>query len=272
MTLLDSIDSILMLYSYTGFAEHRFRLFEPILENDARDHKSTSVYREAAAPSVSPAEPPRLEGSHENETETCPLSAALSEQSEQNGSSQGNQEQPAKVQLEDADAKIRDVRKEAQRELVVKRNMMSGLSILLTLMSIVVAFRYEFPPQPTARPDRLASPALCVVQFSISLITIMGLIGDNCVTCRAAADNDKGLAGGWWRFWAEVRPMVLTTMCRYFKLNRDRRTTTRVISALASSEVLCWSLEGGTGDGRCSPSGKGGDNKLLIIHYSFFPR
>ena len=33
----------------------------------------------------------------------------------------------------------------------------------------------------------------------------MGLIGDNCVTCRAAAKNDKGLAGGWWRFWAEVR-------------------------------------------------------------------
>lgn len=162
MTLLDSIDSILMLYSYTGFAEHRFHLFEPILENDARDHKSTSVYREAAAPSVSPAQPPRLEGSHENETETCPLSAALSDQSEQNGSSQGNQEQPAKVQLEDADAKIRDVRKEAQRELVVKRNMMSGLSILLTLMSIVVAFRYEFPPQPAARPDRLASPALLV--------------------------------------------------------------------------------------------------------------
>ncbi len=32
----------------------------------------------------------------------------------------------------------------------------------------------------------------------------MGLIGDNCLTCSAAAKNDKGLAGGWWRFWAEV--------------------------------------------------------------------
>jgi hypothetical protein len=53
-------------------------------------------------------------------------------------------EQPVEVQLEDTDAKIRDIRKEAQRELLVKRNMMSGLSILLTLMSIVVAFRYEF--------------------------------------------------------------------------------------------------------------------------------
>src|SRR6267154_501175 len=148
MTLLDSIDSILMLYSYTGFAEHRFHLFEPAMENDERDHKS-SVYRDAAATSVSPTQLPRLEGSHENETEPCPLSAALSEQSEQNGSSQGNMEQPVEVQLEDTEAKIRDIRKEAQRELIVKRNMMSGLSILLTLMSIVVAFRYECPPQPT---------------------------------------------------------------------------------------------------------------------------
>lgn len=43
---------------------------------------------------------------------------------------------------------------------------------------------------------------------SISLITVMGLIGDNCARCRNAAENDKGLAGRWWRFWAEVRPVV----------------------------------------------------------------
>jgi len=175
MTLLDSIDSILMLYSYTGFAEHRFRLFEPVLENDARDHKN-SVYREAATTSVTPAQLPRPEGSHENETEPCPLSASPSEPLKQKESSQGN---PVEVQLEDADAKIRNIRREAQRELLVKRNMMSGLSILLTLMSIVVA-------------------------FSISLITVMGLIGDKCATCRAAAKNDKSLTGGWWRFWAEA--------------------------------------------------------------------
>jgi len=59
-------------------------------------------------------------------------------------------EQPVEAQSEDTDVKIRDIRKGAQRELLVKRNMMSGLSILLTLMSIVVAFRYEFPPQPTS--------------------------------------------------------------------------------------------------------------------------
>ena len=155
MTLLDSIDSILMLYSYTGFAEHRFHLFEPVLENDTRDHKS-SIYREAAATSVTPAQLPHSEGpSHENETEPCPPTAALSEQQPgQDGSLQENIEQTVEVQLEDRDAKIRDIRKEAQRELRVKRNMMSGLSILLTLMSIVVAFRYEFPPQPTTVATR----------------------------------------------------------------------------------------------------------------------
>ena len=204
MTLLDSIDSILMLYSYTGFAEHRFHLFEPIPENYGRDRKS-SIYREAAATSVSPtqlSQLPRLEGSHENETELSPLGTTLSEQSDQNGSSHRNKQQPVEVQLEDADAKIREIRKEAQRELVVKRNMMSGLSILLTLMSIVVAFRYV----RVSNHSRLSNPTKSLLTiFSISLITIMGLIGDNCITCRAAVMNDKGLAGGWWRFWGEVR-------------------------------------------------------------------
>jgi len=217
MTLLDSIDSILMLYSYTGFAEHRFHLFEPVLENDARDHKS-SVYREAAA---SPTQQPRSECSHENGTEPCPLSAAVSEQSERNGSSQGNMEQPVEVKLEDTDA-IRDIRKEAQRELIVKRNMMSGLSILLTLMSIVVAFRYELPPQPTSN----RSDTLTLFCDSISLITIMGLIGDKCITCSAAAKKDKGLAGGWWRFWAEVRDLhgVLTEHALTHKCRRATAT------------------------------------------------
>jgi hypothetical protein len=39
----------------------------------------------------------------------------------------------------------------------------------------------------------------------------MGLIGDKCVTCSAAAKNDKGLAGGWWRFWAKVRDLHVLT-------------------------------------------------------------
>lgn len=35
----------------------------------------------------------------------------------------------------------------------------------------------------------------------------MGLIGENCSACRAAAEdpNGGGLAGKWWRGWAKVR-------------------------------------------------------------------
>ena len=42
---------------------------------------------------------------------------------------------------------------------------------------------------------------------SISLITIMGLIGENCRRCVAAAEAEDGggLAGRWWRFWEKVR-------------------------------------------------------------------
>jgi hypothetical protein len=83
---------------------------------------------------------------------------ALGEQSEQNASSQEDKKEPVEVQVEDADATIRDIRKEARRELIVKRNMMSGLSILLTLMSIVVAFRCEFHHNLITQPHRLARP------------------------------------------------------------------------------------------------------------------
>ena len=103
MTLVDSIDSILMLYSYTGFPEQRFRLFEPAQDDDAQEQEH-SAYREAATSSA----------------------AAVTEV--------------------DADTRIKDIRTKAQRELIVKRNMMSGLSIVLTLMSIAVAFRCVFYP------------------------------------------------------------------------------------------------------------------------------
>jgi len=63
----------------------------------------------------------------------------------------------------------------------VKTNAMSMLSIVLTIMSILVA-------------------------FSISLITIMGLIGERCAQCTAAANAEDGggLAGSWWRAWARA--------------------------------------------------------------------
>jgi high-affinity nickel-transport protein len=41
---------------------------------------------------------------------------------------------------------------------------------------------------------------------SISLITIMGLVGDNCTQCKKAAEapDGGGIAGRWWRGWARA--------------------------------------------------------------------
>ena len=114
MTLVDSIDSILMLYSYTGFPEQRFRLFEPVQDNDAQEQEY-NAYREAATSGAA-------------------------------GSSEEEKKEPVAVAEVDTDTTIRDIRRKAQRELIVKRNMMSGLSIALTLMSIAVAFRCAFYP------------------------------------------------------------------------------------------------------------------------------
>ena len=72
----------------------------------------------------------------------------------------------------------------------VKMNAMSTLSITLTFMSILVA-------------------------FSISLITIMGLIGERCSQCAAAANAEDGggLAGSWWRAWARVCICICFCFC-----------------------------------------------------------
>jgi len=85
MTLIDSLDSILMLYSYTGFPERNFALF---------------VKRgEFGSPSSL------------GETPLAGHEADLDE------------DRPEKINVR------------------VKMNAMSGLSIVLTLMSIIVAFR-----------------------------------------------------------------------------------------------------------------------------------
>lgn len=52
----------------------------------------------------------------------------------------------------------------------------------------------------------MGSKARLIPRCSISLIEIMGLIGHYCGKCEAAASapDGGGLAGKWWRAWAEV--------------------------------------------------------------------
>lgn len=81
-----------------------------------------------------------------------------------------------------------------------KLNVMSSLSITLTALSIIVAIR-------SALHAHCESTSGCLVLMSsISIIEIMGLIGENCGSCSEAADAEDGggLAGSWWRFWAKV--------------------------------------------------------------------
>ncbi len=90
MTLVDSIDSVLMLYSYAGFPERSFKMFE-----SRRDLESE------ANPTGNAGE--------------------------------------GKRELDPEDEARMDT------NMRVKMNAISGLSIALTLMSILVAFRYRSP-------------------------------------------------------------------------------------------------------------------------------
>jgi hypothetical protein len=74
--------------------------------------------------------------------------------------------------------------------------------------------------------------------ISISLIEIMGLIGDNCRPCLEAAEADGGhgggLAGKWWRGWAKVAAILLEVFWDYLRPFSFRQTTTLDILELPS--------------------------------------
>ncbi|KAJ2929765.1 hypothetical protein H1R20_g7317, partial [Candolleomyces eurysporus] len=144
MTLLDSVDSVIMLYSYTGFPQRSWKLIE---------------FR----PKATVAEPQANEVPSDVNEKVVP--------DVEEGKQKGEIDAINVVEAQD------DERVAAQSR--AKMNVMSGLSIVLTVMSILLA-------------------------FCISLITIMGLIGENCAKCVAAAEAEDGggLAGSWWRGWA----------------------------------------------------------------------
>ncbi|EUC63398.1 high-affinity nickel-transporter [Rhizoctonia solani AG-3 Rhs1AP] len=175
MTLVDSADSVLMLYSYADFPEKGFALFEhsdtmvsehssissqPVLEVQPGPSTGVEIIPESLSPKQSITSHHTLPDLEHNNPADSELQAGLGEDE-------------YKITLTE------------QRTLEqAAKNTMSGLSIILTLLSILVA-------------------------FSISLITIMGLIGENCSACREAAEdpNGGGLAGSWWRGWARANDM-----------------------------------------------------------------
>ena len=128
MTLVDSLDSILMLYSYAGFPERSFALFERRVSDDKKPILPISPITEQTPPPPSP-DPSIVKGVHEvNRISVTPSDIAKPIKSV-------DPEDPTVATVDVVDERVK-------KELRVKRNAMSGLSVILTLMSILVAFRY----------------------------------------------------------------------------------------------------------------------------------
>ena len=115
MTLVDSADSILMLYSYSGFPERSFIIFSP---NPECKVPVTDLFP-VGTDDPSAKEKGKLEVN---------ISGAIPHEE--------NKEHPDALPSEDPNGQL-------ARNTRVKMNAMSGLSIILTLMSILVAFRLE---------------------------------------------------------------------------------------------------------------------------------
>ncbi|KAF9510957.1 hypothetical protein BS47DRAFT_1212814 [Hydnum rufescens UP504] len=174
MTLIDSADSIVMLYSYSGFPEHGWQLWEkkrpPVILSESTERASampsTDVPRNEPGSSSSRAHAPQSQGGGLQIVDSKNVVSGVSGPSYSDDSAMRTE----------AGAPTTTPDSELERKLVIKHNTMSTLSIALTLISILVA-------------------------FSISLITAMGIIAENCRTCHEAAEHDPGLSGKWWRAW-----------------------------------------------------------------------
>lgn len=112
MTLIDSADSILMLYSYSGFPERTWAIIDRSMGvADVEKHEG----------------PPEKHSAVLNESERAPSPANVNTG-------------VTEVHLHNDGVDTQSMTQVA-RDLRVKLNVMSGLSIVLTLMSILVAFR-----------------------------------------------------------------------------------------------------------------------------------
>lgn len=115
MVLVDSLDSILMLYSYTEFAHHSWRIFE----------RSSSGSEDVDAGPVDVC-------CEEKAAEKCPGTAdgAVVERVDQSGDA-----------IETADDARQDGNGGGSKQMLIRRSTLSRLSIVLTMMSILLAFR-----------------------------------------------------------------------------------------------------------------------------------
>ncbi|KAI6166719.1 NicO-domain-containing protein [Pisolithus thermaeus] len=191
MTLVDSLNSIMMLYSYSGFAEHSWKIFKRTIP--ANEVEDDNVSRDAdldMSDTPDQTRPEWITHSTRQQTTSADVIAGLS------------------VGAKDDSKNVA----EGDHVACVKRHTLSNLSILLTSMSILLA-------------------------FSIAIIEIMGLIGQVCASCQRAASaaDGGGLAGKWWRTWqrandnsgyigAAVVGVFLLVVIGWFSVKRITKT------------------------------------------------
>lgn len=136
MTLVDSADSVLMLYSYSGFSERSFAFFEKRLADSAGADAETEL---ADASSNDALASPQDTSRADDNLDSSPVYGPAN-RLEQNTRSTSS---AALARVDPSlSALPNEISPEMKRSLLVKQNTMSGLSIALTLVSILVAFRY----------------------------------------------------------------------------------------------------------------------------------
>ncbi|KAF8500611.1 high-affinity nickel-transport protein-domain-containing protein [Gautieria morchelliformis] len=190
MAIVDSVDSVLMLYSYAGFTDQNkwalLKRRDPLSPSDPsalqleHTEEMSGLDQEKAngEPEPTPSNPVGLLDSSLGNHLHPPTRAEVSQSPVEDSPESQAVDRPTTAGTPNApvpDSVTLD------RTTRVKLNTMTNLSIVMTVISILVA-------------------------FSISLITIMGLIGAQCRPCieAANAENGGGLAGRWWRGWAKA--------------------------------------------------------------------
>ena len=140
MTLIDSVDSIIMLYSYAGFPDRSFSLFE---KRVSRTATTSELYPEPVlgrVDSQTPSQTSKCQVEDEDAPVVITVHDAVTPPSPCINFKDGKAVDEEQMELASDNAD-----EERARLLRVKRNAMSNLSILLTLMSILVAFTYVSP-------------------------------------------------------------------------------------------------------------------------------
>ena len=187
MTLVDSIDSVLMVYAYSSTGTIAYD--DDLIEKQPSIGKWWSVIERVQKPTTDNNDTNNDNNDNnyiDNDNDSI-NKLSISPDVPEVPALPSSSNAPPNVNKSNPPALIPSVAPLAMQS-------MSSLSIALTLISILVA-------------------------ASIALITLMGLIGEVCNRCSDAAERQRekeqtgqgdggGLEGRWWLFWAKVNDQL----------------------------------------------------------------